>query len=238
MNNYHRRFEWRPTPEPTEKPALKLPAQFVLLPNQKPVPVKKSGSVVVLPDLLTVAQVHALLRDCPDPLATLQLALELFAGVRPEEMAGLRMREFIPHHSLRVVRAAQRHLQLPPFSCWRRVPILPVLDAWLRPFYGGNSRVFTAPKVRQQVAQTLAAANISRPSLRNTFLYCSLEFYQHDLCQWHCLSDFDPERKPRFLQSLPENGAKELFALTPPTVGITDWSHRVETALHTLRRKT
>ncbi len=202
------------------------------------IPTPKLNAKPVSPELITPAkilkpdQAAALLRSCEDPLVLLHVVLPLFAGLRPDEVARLQWCQFDPSESI-IVTSQRPAGQMGMMQCVRKIPIQPVLEIWLEPFYGCNSVVFTDPAIRQQVSQVLRLAGIADVhQLRQTFLIYSLEFCRDYLIGWELMVDVELKHlQGRFLPSISEHTVDRMFSLTPKFIGINDWRRRVAQAL-------
>jgi hypothetical protein len=110
----------------------------------------------------------------------------------------------------------------------RQVPILPVLDAWLRPFYGTQGMVITSGTQRPSLLK-LAQILGNRPT-RHALRH-SYGAYRHAETQNPMLTAQELGLSPGILQnhfilSVTVAAAREYFALTPEVVGITNWPEK------------
>lgn len=192
-----------------------------------------SPALITSAKILNPDQVATLLRSCGDPLVVLHLVLPLFAGLRPDEVARLQWHHFDPGESIVVCNQRPKAQLGMMMQCVRTIPIQPVLEAWLKPFYGCYPAVFTDPAIRQQASQTLRSVGIADiQQLRQTFLVYSLEFCRDDLTGWELMVDVELKHlQGRFFPAISEDTANRMFSLTPKFIGINNWRRRVVRAL-------
>jgi site-specific recombinase XerC len=178
------------------------------------------------PAIITVEQARESilpLMDTGDPEDVLVLVLGLFCGIRLNEIQSLRMSDVTPDENI-MVRAEYSMLRKT-----RSMPLLPVLAAWLRPFYGRGGCLISRKGPQIRIGKLLQAAGISwkRNWLRHS--YCS-----YRLCDTGDLMETSKEAghspailATKYLKLVTKSQAEAYFALTPEACGITDWQERV-----------
>jgi integrase len=100
-------------------------------------------------NIITPAQLKALLAGAKDVESILYLAISAFSGLRPAEL------ERLSWDLIQLGEGIAIPPQIAKHPVGRRVPILPVLEAWLRPFHGSQGWVI-APSLTPRKVQRLA----------------------------------------------------------------------------------
>ena len=178
------------------------------------------------PEIIDVESARSALRilaDQADPEYTLVMALGLFTGTRMDEMQGLLMAHVDPGQQI-AMPAPVAKLHKP-----RQLPILPVMDAWLRPFYGRRGYINTRldPQIRIGAILRKAGIHWKRNWLRHS--YCTYRVNATgDLLETSNECGNSPAViASSYLKRVTPAQAEEYFRLTPEACGIADWDQRV-----------
>jgi hypothetical protein len=168
--------------------------------------------------LATPLEIKKLLVHSPDMQKTLWIVFSVFAGLGDFELDALRWEWIKPGEGIQI-----------PQCCQGVRVILPVLDAWIRPFYGSQGKVFSSGANRYTVRDFARRINVR-------------------LCQnlWHCYCVYRLADPINLRQTAREKGyddpryfgrfffhpvtlaeAQHFFSLTPEAVGITAWPEKV-----------
>jgi integrase len=171
------------------------------------------------PQVLTPAELRKLLAGTTDVEVQLWLALSAFAGLRTGEIERLSWDSIEPGRHIYLRR------QLSNSGKARQVPIRPVLDAWLKPFYGSHGPAVKSRTVPQRLCRVIRTLALD---LRRNMLRHSCLAYRYRLAADStriCLEMglhatlFNLHR----LVPVTKADAQEFFSLTPEVVGIQDW---------------
>jgi len=154
---------------------------------------------------LTVAESEQMLRACPDDDVRRYMALSLFAGLRPVEVAALQWEDITEQRDALICRSK---------ASARRVPISANLLDWLQPPTPAHGPVVTAaaaPKVRA----LLATLKLTTPNvLRTTCLLCWMARYGLGAAaQFAGLRHIPQDRQLR--QPISVADAERFFSLAP-----------------------
>ena len=175
--------------------------------------------------IVTATELKALFAGANDVEMCLVLALVAFAGLRRGELEQLSWEDIQPGNSVAPNATS--------ISYRRLVQMFPVLDAWLRPFYGSRGRVVSGNSHRRI---TRLAIKLNIPWSGNIF---RRSFAAHASVlsgnpktaaqqlgvpfeHWHLM----------FPGSVSLPAAGEYFGLTPEAVGILTWPELVAAYLH------
>lgn len=163
------------------------------------------------PPIITPAQLTNLFRGIDDVECRLCLVMSAFAGIRRREFAGLDWDHISP--GLCITISSNRERCKGPD---RAVLIMPVLESWLRPFYGSRGPVLSGDKAWCTFVRLAGARDVrlSPHALRNAYraYHLALALRLH----------------PSMLHSslhhiVTEEEARKFFSLTPEGVGIKNW---------------
>jgi integrase len=175
------------------------------------------------PAILTPAELKTLLAGTQDVEVRLRIALSAFAGLRSDELERVDWSSVDPAATIRV------EPELSLTRAWRVVPILPVLHAWLQPFYCSQGPVLRARDSKSRLRQW--ARRLGVPLKSNVFRHsCGACRYALtvDLVRTGAEMGLDATLLARsFLTRITREQALEYFSLTPEAVGIKDWPQRV-----------
>lgn len=187
---------------------------------EAPIVPKTPPEIITVPDAKKALQVAV--RDT-DPEYVLLLAIAMFSGIRTDESQQLHRRHVAPGECIRVT-AKIAKTRKP-----RSVPIQPVLDAWMRPFYGRNGLVNSRKDPLLKVALVLKAEGIlwKHDWLRHS--YCSYRLAQTGDLRGTAQEDGHSIEVlvDKYLKMVSPSEAEAYFALTPEACGIHDWEQRV-----------
>lgn len=183
------------------------------------------------PAIVTPNDLRMLLASTKDVESLLYLAISAFSGMRRGELERLSWDDIQPGQCI-VMRPAMTLVR-----ARRLVPILPVLDAWLRPFYGSKGLIFSCrvPQKAHQLARTQGVV-LGSGTLRNSFWT-----YRVTATNNPNQTAIEMGRSPavflrRILKLVEPAAAAEFFSLTPHAVGLMNWPEMVARYLET--RKT
>jgi integrase len=187
--------------------------------------------------VLTPEAAASLLKNCGDPLATLQLALQLFAGLHPAEVESLKWRAFEYQGYVDAFRVQYRPGI--PIHCLRSVRILGVLEAWLEPFTLRTDTVCFDERARTHAAEALRTAGINdAATLRHTYITYVLPQIA-ELSDWAAFCSIEREDiQDRLIPSISAEDTELMSSLTPKKVGIRNWPKRVARALKQIANTT
>lgn len=184
-------------------------AQFLGWLAHQPLEPQTHGAMPSAPapvkEFLTVAEAEQLLRACPDDDSRRYLALSLFAGLRPVEVAALRWEDITEQRDTLLCRGKVG---------LRAVPLSANLLAWLQPPIPAQGPVVTtaaARKVRALLAKLkLRACNV----LRATCLVCWLALHGFDVTVQYAGLRHVPQQRSHFVPISVAN-AERFFSLAP-----------------------
>ena len=192
------------------------------LPAQTPTAVDLAYVNVPQFDLtvLTPAELKTLLAGAKDVEALLRIVIPVFAGIRRSELKRLSWKNIIPGARIFVDSSLCMN------GVDRVIPMLAVLDAWLRPFYGSQGMVLRpgALRLRLRASACDPQAALRANCLRHTYLA-----YRFGQTRSLAMTAMEAGLNPSLLHKhfhLPVTKAqiKEYFSLTPAAVGINDWA--------------
>ncbi len=147
----------------------------------------------------------------------------MFSGIRTDETQGLRRKDVSPGERI-LVPADVSKTHRP-----RSIPIQPVLDAWMRPFYDRNGYLNSRKDPLLKVALALKAEGIAWQN----------DWLRHSYCSYRLAQTGDPLKTAqedghsveilvhKYLKLVSKTEADAYFALTPDACGIGDWDARV-----------
>jgi integrase len=197
------------------------------------IPASPAGVAECHPAIMTPDELRTLLSGTNDVETIHFLALQAFTGIRLGEIQRLSWDCVTPGAIL----------VLPPeisqMRVGRVVPLLPVLDAWLRPFYGTRGPLVSSRNIPARTVQLFRKLGVPPKlnALRNS--YCA-----YRLADTRSLERVAQEtgRPLRMLgnplrQPVTAAEAREFFSLTPEAAGIENWPRRVADYLKTRAAK-
>jgi integrase len=173
------------------------------------------------PAILTPAELGTLLSGPNDVETLVWLALQAFAGLREGEIRRLSWDHVAPGVNL----------SLPPeimqTRAGRFVPILPVLDAWLRPFCGTRGPLASSRNIPARIVQLFRKLGVppKRNALRNS--YCAYRRADTRSLEKVAQETGRPLEMLRHSQPMTAAEARLFFSFTPEAVGIGSWPSRV-----------
>lgn len=184
------------------------------------------------PRILTVAEATAFFSALEDPWCLLYLAVSLFTGIRHDELQRLTFDLIKPGKVVDITE------EISKTGKRRLIPIQPVLEAWLAPFYGRTGLVIPIVNIQLKVREFLqasSAAGLPSRWWRNWFRqsYCSYRLAQTGKVLQTAEEDghyaYVLERTYLHLSSQQEGDA--FFALNPAACGKPDWNEKVKAFL-------
>ena len=184
------------------------------------------------PRVITVAEARAMLTALDDPWSLLYLALSLFTGIRHDELLRLTF-DLIKQGSIVDVSA-----EISKTKGRRTIPIQPVLEAWLAPFYGRSGLVIPVSDRQLKVRMFLEHSNEpglpagwERNWLRQS--YCSYRLAQTGEVTETAQEDghyaYVLERV--YLDLSQKADAQAYFSLTPEACGKPGWYEKTKAFL-------
>lgn len=186
-------------------------------------PIVDKHPPVIVP-VETARQMLRLLVQAGDVEGALAIALGFFSGIRMDEMQGLRMEKHLDAGQRINVTADIAKTHVP-----RTMPILPVLDAWLRPFYTRPGFLFHRQDPQRRAATILKPHGI--PWTKN--------WLRHSYCSYRLAHTGEVQETAdeaghsvgimarNYLNRVVKDKTKVYFSFTPEACGITDWPERV-----------
>ena len=154
---------------------------------------------------LTVAESEQMLRACPDDDARRYMALALFAGLRPVEVAALQWEDITEQRDALICRSN---------ASARRVPISANLLDWLRPPTPAQGPVVSAAAARKVRALLTQLKPTTLNVLRTTCLLCWMARYGSGAAaQFAGLGHIPQDRQLRLPISVAD--AERFFSLAP-----------------------
>ncbi len=171
--------------------------------------------------LLTPADLKAMLAGTQDEEVQLGIALLAFTGIRSLELAELTWENVARGDALRL--KVWKTIGIP-----REIPILPVLEAWIRPFYRQEGRVFGSRLIYRIIRRIAKAVGVELKP--NAFRHSYGTYRSADTQNGFSATfeiGFNGDRSWNNLIDVNEDQAREYFSLTPEAVGIADWNKRV-----------
>ncbi len=134
------------------------------------------------------------------------IALRIFSDLDHSDLPGLDWPNFTPGRTILI-----KPGKTAPFG--RLVPIRPVLDAWLHPFYGQRGSVFSSADFRR-----------FRRLARKQRVVCDARILRRSYLAY--ASAFSGRSRPSHSLATPDL-AREYFSLTPARIGIGNWPEMV-----------
>lgn len=186
---------------------------------ESPIVKLKPPAIITVPEAKHAIQILAAQSD---PEYLLVFVFSLFSGIRADELQEMLMKYIEAPERIRVPGDVSKTVE-------RFMPILPVLEAWMKPFYGRGGYLNSRKDPQIRIGAILKKAGIAwkRNWLRHS--YCSYRLCDTGkLLQTSKESGHSPEiLAKRYLQIVTESQAQAYFALTPEACGILDWPERV-----------
>jgi integrase len=181
--------------------------------------------------ILTPDELRQLLAAATHVETRLGIAFHAFTGVRRLELQELSWENVTPGVHVHLTAQQTHGLQ-------RVVPISPVLDAWLRPFYGTDGAVISSASLPQKIRLVAQGAGINlKPNVfRNSYGSYRLADTK-DFSRTAMEMGYNADRSWNPFVDALTSQARQYFALTPEAVGITDWNLRVARHLMSRREK-
>lgn len=192
------------------------------LPANKPIPTAPIHLKIPAPaklEILSSSELRRLLSGTKDVEILLWLALAAFAGLRTAEIQNLSWESIEPGKRIYL------RPELSMAGKGRRVAMLPVLDAWLQPFYGSRGLVVKSRTVKRRLALLIRAHGlVLRPNMLR-HACCAYRYRATGDSANICLEmGLYPALVNRHhLLPVTKADALEYFSLTPKAVGVQDW---------------
>ena len=193
---------------------------------------EKIKIAIPAPKILKVSQARAILTELEDPWCLLYVVLSLFTGIRHDEL------QRSTFEIIRPGRVVDIPAEISKTKKRRIIPIQPVLNAWLAPFYGRHGLVLPIANVQNKVRQLLEqsdAPGVPRKWGRN---WLRQSFASYRLAQTGSVTDTSQEDghyayvlERVYLELSSKEDALEYFALSPEACGKPDWKQRVKAFL-------
>jgi integrase len=181
------------------------------------------------PGIYTVPEARRILGETTDIPALLYMALAFFTGIRQIELGRISWEGVNPDGVIIVERDEEKRYRR------RIIPIQPVLEAWLSPFYGCTGLIVPLTRMREKVSRIVTSLGIKyqRNGFRHS--YASYRLAQTDSPMktseedghWAYILERD------YLHRVTRDQASEFFKLTPDACGQTDWPQKVAEYLET-----
>lgn len=174
----------------------------------------------------TVGQSKQILRalsDSGDLQLTMAASLALFAGLRFDEIHHMHWNDIVPGESIR--------LPITYSACGKQryVPLHPVLDAWLKPFYGRQGLLVGVAEPKRKIYSILRKidADWRLSGLRQAYIIHRLSSCNnvHQVAMECGYSQ--PVMSHHFHHAPTKEEANHFFSLTPEACGIHDWPGKV-----------
>jgi hypothetical protein len=190
------------------------------LPSGRPTPAHTIDVRIpkFVPKILSPAELKNLLAGTQDVEVLLSIVLPVFTGIRLGELERLRWNHIAP--GKRIYLGPETGVRF-----GRSLPILTVLDAWVRPFYGSQGTVISSMTVRHKLHRLARVLGV--PWKHNGL---RISFCAYRLAQTGNLAKTVIETgRPAFVLRELVHGvtgaeAEEFFSLTPEAVGIKNWT--------------
>ena len=171
----------------------------------------------LIPAVLKPSELRTWLAGTKKVEDLLSIVLPAFAGIRHDEMTRLCWHRITPGKSIYL--GPETGLKF-----GRRLPILPVLDAWLRPFYGSQEKIISSWEVGCRIHRL--AHRLGVPDTRNCLRhsYCTYRLAQTgNASKTASEAGLSPNMLPHFAQPVTDAAVEEFFSLTPEAVGFQNW---------------
>ena len=187
------------------------------------------------PDVIPPAIALRILRILNDPECILYLVICMFCGGRADELISVQGRNVAPSEFLGIdAKDAKKRED-------KRIKILPLLDQWLRPWYGREGFWFSIESIQAKIVKCikayndeLKAKNSSEPPIewKHNWLRHSYSAYRlhftGDLIGTAEECDHDPATMARYyLVKVGVDKARQYFSITPEACGKADWEATV-----------
>ena len=176
------------------------------------------------PQILKIHEARRLLTEIKDVRSLLYLSISLFTGMRLSELQRIDWESFNPAESVIFMDVDKR----PGKN--RRIPIHPVLAAWLTPFYGHSGLVMPVTGIRDKVSALAKGLRIRWK--RN---WCRHSYASYRLAQTGSPAQTAAEDghspyilERDYLHRVNAKDAEHYFALTPESCGQEYWEQRVK----------
>jgi integrase len=180
------------------------------------------------PLLLVPHEIEKLLAAAKDVELVLWLTLSSFAGLRTQELEQLEWECINPRQFITI----PAHFSMCRHG--RVIPIDPVLDAWLAPFYGSQGPVFSSHAIRRKVAHLarMPGIKLGRNAFRHSYCACRLALTNHPQKIAREVGHSPAILSRLFATQATLADAQKFFSISPAAVGIRDWPAMAATYLN------
>jgi hypothetical protein len=190
------------------------------LPSRRPTPAHTVDVRIpkFVPKILSPAELKNLLAGTQDMEVLLSIVLSAFTGIRLGELERLRWNHIAP--GKRIYLGPETGVRFE-----RSLPILPVLDAWILPFYGSQGTVISSMTVRHKLHRFARVLGVPWKHIGLRISFCAYRLAQTGNLAKVAIETEGPGFILRELvHRVTGPEAEEFFSLTPEAVGIKNWN--------------